>query len=58
MMCVQSNRCMMRVSALQRGEYGEVCVIASTLCGYDLMKCDLFVLIWARVLRGFLLWCL
>ena len=29
---------------LQRGQYGEVGMFASTLCKYDLMKGDLFVL--------------
>ena len=30
---------------------GDVCVLASTLCKYDLRKGDLFVLSWARVRR-------
>ena len=40
---------------LQRGHSGDGCVLASTLCNYDLMKRDLFVLSWAwvrRVRRG------
>ena len=36
---------------LQRGHSGDGCVLASTLCKYDLRKGDLFVLSWARVLR-------
>ena len=34
---------------LQRGYSGDGCVLASTLCKYDLRKGDLFVLSWARV---------
>ena len=36
---------------LQRGHSGDGCVLASTLCKYDLRKRDLFVLSWARVQR-------
>ena len=36
---------------LQRGHSGNGCVLASTLCKYDLRKGDLFVLSWARVRR-------
>ena len=36
---------------LQRGHSGDGCVLASTLCKYDLRKVDLFVLKWARVRR-------
>ena len=36
---------------LQRGNSGDGCDFASTLCKYDLMKGDLFVLSWARVRR-------
>ena len=36
---------------LQRGHSGDGCVLASTLCKYDLKKEDLFVLSWARVRR-------
>ena len=36
---------------LQRGHNGDGCVLASTLCKYDLRKGDLFVLSWARVRR-------
>ena len=35
----------------QRGHSGDGCVLASTLCKYDLRKGDLFVLCWARVQR-------
>ena len=33
------------------GQSGDGCVLASTLCKYDLRKGDLFVLSWARVRR-------
>ena len=36
---------------LQRGHSDDGCVLASTLCKYDLRKGDLFVLSWARVRR-------
>ena len=36
---------------LQRRHSGDGCVLASTLCKYDLRKGDLFVLSWARVRR-------
>ena len=36
---------------LQRGHSGDECVLASTLCKYDLRKGNLFVLSWARVRR-------
>ena len=36
---------------LQRGHSGDACVLASTLCNYDLRKADLFVLSCARVRR-------
>ena len=36
---------------LQRGHSGDGCVLASTLCKYDLRKGDLFALSWARVRR-------
>ena len=42
---------MMCVWMLQRGYSGDGCVLASTLCKYDLRKGDLFVLSWARVRR-------
>ena len=35
---------------LQKGHSGDGCVLASTLCTYDLRKGDLFVLSWARVM--------
>ena len=34
---------------LQRGNSGDGCDMASTLCKYDLREGDLFVLSWARV---------
>ena len=37
---------------LQRGHSGDGCVLASTLCKFDLRKGDLFGLSWARVMRG------
>ena len=36
---------------LQRGNSGDGCDFASTLCKDDLMKGDLFVLSWARMRR-------
>ena len=36
---------------LQRGNSGDGCVLALTLCKYDLRKGDLFVMSWARVRR-------
>ena len=36
---------------LQRGHSGDGCVLASTMCKYDLKKGDLFVLSWARIRR-------
>ena len=39
------------VRVLQKGHSGDGCVLASTLCKYDLRKGDLFVLSWARVRR-------
>ena len=36
---------------LQMGHSGDGCVLASTLCKYDLRKGDLFVLSWATVRR-------
>ena len=36
---------------LQRGHSSDGCVLASTLCKYDLRKEDLFVLGWVRVRR-------
>ena len=36
---------------LQRGHSGDGCVLALTLCKYDLRKGDLLVLSWARVVR-------
>ena len=42
---------------LERGHSGDGCVLASTLCKYDLRKGDLFVLSWARVRRVVEVWC-
>ena len=42
---------MLCVWMLQRGHSGDGCVLASTLCKYDLRKGDLFVLSWTRVRR-------
>ena len=42
---------MLWVWMLQRGHSGDRCVLASTLCKYDLRKVDLVVLSWARVRR-------
>ena len=47
-MWVQLNKC---VSVLQIVHSGDGCVLASTLCKYDLRKGYLFVLSWARVQR-------
>ena len=30
----------MCVSILQKGQYSKVCVFASTVCNYDLRRCD------------------
>ena len=40
------------MGVLQRGHSGDGCDLASTLCKYDLRKGDLYVLSWARVMRG------
>ena len=37
------------VLLVRRGNRGDGCDLASTLCKYDLRKGDLFVLSWARV---------
>ena len=51
-MWVQLKRlCVSCVWMLQRGHSGDGCVLASTLCKYDLRKGDLFVLGWAMVRR-------
>ena len=39
------------VWVLQRGDSGDGCDLAPTLCKYDLRKGDLFDLSWARVRR-------
>ena len=49
---VQLKRwCVSCVWVLQRGHIGDRCVLALTLCKYDLRKGDLFVLIWEMVRR-------
>ena len=51
-MWVQLKRwCVSCVWVLQRGNSGDGCDLASTLCKYDLRKGYLFVLSWARVRR-------
>ena len=51
-MWVQLKRwCVSCVWVLQRGNIGVGFVLASSLCKYDLRKCDLFVLCWARMRR-------
>ena len=40
---------MSHVWVLQKGHSGDRCDLVSTLCKYNLMKEDLFVLSWARV---------
>ena len=37
------------VWVLQRGNSGDGCVLASTLCKYYLRKSDLFLVSWSRV---------
>ena len=39
------------VCMLQSGHCGDGCILASTLCKYDLRNGDLFVLSWASVRR-------
>ena len=39
------------VRVIQRGNSGDGCDLASTLCTYELRKGDLFVLNWERVRR-------
>ena len=36
---------------LQRGNSGDVCYLALTLCKYDLRRGDFFVLSWAKMQR-------
>ena len=48
---VEEMMCVVCVWMLQSGHSGDGCVLASTLCKYDLRKGDLFVLNWARVRR-------
>ena len=44
------NLCIVCVDVTE-GHSDDGCVLASTLCKYDLRKVDLFVLSWARVRR-------
>ena len=46
MVCIEEMMC---VFVLQRRHSGVACDLASTLCTYDLRKCDLYVLSWSRV---------
>ena len=48
---VEELMCVVCVWMLQRGHSVDGCVLASTLCKYDLRKGDLFVPSWARVRR-------
>ena len=45
------RRCVSCVWMLQKGHSGDGCVLASSLCKYDLRKGDLFVQSWAIVRR-------
>ena len=47
---VEEMMCVVCVDVTE-GHSGDGCVLASTLCKYDLRKGDLFVLSWARVQR-------
>ena len=47
---VEEMMCVVCVDVTE-GYSGDGCVLASTLCKYDLRKGDLFVLSWARVRR-------
>ena len=47
---VEEMMCVVCVDVTE-GHSGDGCVLASTLCKYDLRKGDLFVLSWARVRR-------
>ena len=49
---VEEMVCVVCVWMLQRGYSGDGCVLASTLCKYDLRKGNMFVLSWERVRRG------
>ena len=50
-LAVGGVRCVSCVRMLQRGNSGDGCDLASTVCKYDMRKGDLFVLSWARVRR-------
>ena len=47
---VEEMMCVVCVEVAE-GDSGDGCVLASTLCKYDLREGDLFVLSWARVRR-------
>ena len=47
---IEEMMCVVCVDVTE-GHSGDGCVLASTLCKYDLRKGDLFVLSWARVRR-------
>ena len=47
---VEEMMCVVCVDVTE-GHSGDGCVLASTLCTYDLRKGDLFILSWARVRR-------
>ena len=47
---VEELMCVVCVDVAE-GHSGDECVLALTLCKYDLRKGDLFVLCWARVRR-------
>ena len=48
---VEEMMCVVCVDVTEGAYIGDGCVLASTLCKYDLRKGDLFVLSWARVRR-------
>ena len=49
---VEDMMCVVCLSVTEQRWYsGDGCVLASTLCKFDLRKCDLFVQGWARVRR-------
>ena len=50
MSAAEDMMCVVCVNVTE-GNSGDVCVLASTLCRYDLRKGDLLVLSWARVRR-------
>ena len=48
---VEDMMCVVCVS-VTKGDSGNGCDVASTLCRYDLRRDNVFVLSWARVWRG------